>query len=39
VESEFGRVLGVQPAEEMEETPALFARPPVRVGAHEAKWV
>jgi crotonobetainyl-CoA:carnitine CoA-transferase CaiB-like acyl-CoA transferase len=38
VECEFGRVLGVQPAEEMEETPAFFARPPVGVGAHEASW-
>jgi crotonobetainyl-CoA:carnitine CoA-transferase CaiB-like acyl-CoA transferase len=39
VQSEFGRVLGVQPAEEMEETPAFYALPPVRVGTHEARWV
>jgi crotonobetainyl-CoA:carnitine CoA-transferase CaiB-like acyl-CoA transferase len=38
VESEFGRVLGVQPAEALDETPAYFALPPTRVGAHEAKW-
>jgi crotonobetainyl-CoA:carnitine CoA-transferase CaiB-like acyl-CoA transferase len=38
VQSEFGRVLGVQPAEEMEETPAFYALPPVRIGAHEAQW-
>lgn len=39
VESEFGRVLGVQPAEVLDETPAYFALPPTRVGAHEAAWV
>ncbi|NPT33601.1 CoA transferase [Paraburkholderia xenovorans] len=38
VESEFGRVLGVQPAEVLDETPAFFALPPSRVGAHEARW-
>jgi hypothetical protein len=38
VESEFGRVLGVQPAEALDETPAYFALPPTRVGAHQAKW-
>ncbi|MFB9122616.1 CoA transferase [Paraburkholderia dipogonis] len=38
VESEFGRVLGVQPAEVLDETPAYFALPPARIGAHEAKW-
>ncbi|RKR44401.1 CoA transferase [Paraburkholderia sp. BL17N1] len=38
VESEFGRVLGVQPAEALDETPAYFALPPARIGAHEAKW-
>jgi crotonobetainyl-CoA:carnitine CoA-transferase CaiB-like acyl-CoA transferase len=38
VESEFGSVLGVQPAEELDETPAFFALPPARVGAHEARW-
>lgn len=38
VESEFGRVLGVQPAEVLGETPAFFALPPSRVGAHEARW-
>ncbi|QQC65580.1 CoA transferase [Paraburkholderia ginsengisoli] len=39
VQSEFGRVLAVQPAEEMEQTPAFYALPPTRVGAHEATWV
>ncbi|MFM0555535.1 CoA transferase [Paraburkholderia sediminicola] len=38
MDSEFGRVLGVQPAEALDETPAYFALPPTRVGAHEAKW-
>ncbi|MGF6997828.1 crotonobetainyl-CoA:carnitine CoA-transferase CaiB-like acyl-CoA transferase [Paraburkholderia sp. GAS32] len=38
VQSEFGRVLGVLPAERLEETPAYFALPPARIGAHEAKW-
>jgi crotonobetainyl-CoA:carnitine CoA-transferase CaiB-like acyl-CoA transferase len=38
VQSEFGRVLGVLPAERLEQTPAYFALPPARVGAHEAKW-
>ena len=38
VQSEFGRVLGVLPAERLEETPAYFALPPARVGAHEAEW-
>ena len=38
VESEFGRVLGVQPAETLDQTPAYFALPPVRIGAHEARW-
>jgi crotonobetainyl-CoA:carnitine CoA-transferase CaiB-like acyl-CoA transferase len=39
VQSEFGRVLGVLPAERLEETPAYFELPPARIGAHEAKWV
>ncbi|NML29262.1 CoA transferase [Paraburkholderia antibiotica] len=39
VPSEFGRVLAVQPAEELEETPAFYALPPTRVGAHEARWL
>jgi crotonobetainyl-CoA:carnitine CoA-transferase CaiB-like acyl-CoA transferase len=39
VDSEFGRVLGVQPAEVLDATPAYFALPPSRVGAHEARWV
>jgi hypothetical protein len=39
VESEFGRVLGVQPAEVLDETPAYFALPPTRIGAHQAGWV
>lgn len=39
VDSEFGRVLGVQPAEVLDLTPAYFALPPTRVGAHEARWV
>ncbi|HEX7933407.1 MAG TPA: CoA transferase [Paraburkholderia sp.] len=39
VQSEFGRVEAVQPAEQLEETPAFFALPPSRIGAHEAKWV
>ncbi|SOE60023.1 CoA-transferase family III [Burkholderia sp. OK233] len=38
VQSEFGRVLGVLPAERLEETPASFELPPARIGAHEAKW-
>jgi len=38
VQSEFGRVLGVQPAEELAETPAFYALPPARIGAHEARW-
>lgn len=38
VQSEFGRVLGVLPAERLDETPAYFDLPPVRIGAHEAKW-
>ncbi|PQV44070.1 CoA transferase [Paraburkholderia sp. BL21I4N1] len=38
VASEFGRVLGVLPAEELDETPAFFALPPARLGAHEATW-
>lgn len=38
VDSEFGRVLGVQPAEELDGTPAYFALPPARVGAHDAAW-
>ncbi|MEZ0601618.1 CoA transferase [Paraburkholderia sp. IW21] len=38
VQSEFGRVLGVLPAESLEETPAYFALPPARIGAHEANW-
>lgn len=38
LESEFGRVLGVQPAEMLDETPAYFALPPARIGAHEAAW-
>jgi crotonobetainyl-CoA:carnitine CoA-transferase CaiB-like acyl-CoA transferase len=39
VQSEFGRVQAVQPAEQLEDTPAFFAFPPSRIGAHEAKWV
>ncbi|WP_345811503.1 CoA transferase [Paraburkholderia sp. PREW-6R] len=38
VDSAFGRVLGVLPAEQMEETPARFALPPARIGAHAASW-
>ncbi|MEM5299010.1 CoA transferase [Burkholderia sp. JPY481] len=38
VQSEFGCVLGVQPAEELEQTPAFYALPPARIGAHEARW-
>ena len=38
VQSAFGRVLGVLPAERLEETPARFDLPPARIGAHEAKW-
>jgi crotonobetainyl-CoA:carnitine CoA-transferase CaiB-like acyl-CoA transferase len=37
-ESEFGRVLGVLPAEVLAETPAFLGLPPVRVGTHEAEW-
>ncbi|CAN7468971.1 CoA transferase [Paraburkholderia sp. DD10] len=39
VQSEFGHVLAALPAERLDETPAFFALPPARVGAHEAKWV
>ncbi|RDK04828.1 CoA transferase [Paraburkholderia lacunae] len=39
VDSEFGRVSGVSPAELLSQTPAFFGLPPARVGAHEAKWV
>ncbi|WMY08932.1 CoA transferase [Paraburkholderia phenoliruptrix] len=39
VQSEFGRVRAVQPAEQLEETPAFLALPPSRIGAHEAKWL
>jgi crotonobetainyl-CoA:carnitine CoA-transferase CaiB-like acyl-CoA transferase len=38
VQSGFGRVLGVLPAEQLDETPAYFALPPAPIGAHEAKW-
>ncbi|WCM19102.1 CoA transferase [Paraburkholderia bryophila] len=38
VASDFGRVLGVLPAEELDETPAFFALPPARLGAHDASW-
>lgn len=38
VQSEFGSVLGVLPAEQMEATPAYFGLPPSRVGAHDASW-
>jgi crotonobetainyl-CoA:carnitine CoA-transferase CaiB-like acyl-CoA transferase len=38
VSSEFGRVLAVQPAEQMEQTPAFYALPPSRIGAHDARW-
>ncbi|HZZ13756.1 MAG TPA: CoA transferase [Paraburkholderia sp.] len=38
VQSEFGEVLGVLPAEQLDETPAFFGLPPARVGAHEARW-
>ncbi|MFM0735909.1 CoA transferase [Paraburkholderia xenovorans] len=38
VDSEFGRVSAVKPAEVLSETPAFFALPPARVGAHEARW-
>ncbi|WP_027801566.1 CoA transferase [Paraburkholderia dilworthii] len=38
-QSEFGRVQAVQPAEQLEETPAFFALPPSPIGAHEAKWL
>ncbi|WP_094780475.1 CoA transferase [Paraburkholderia ribeironis] len=39
VESEFGRVSAVQPAEQLQETPAFYALPPTRLGAHDARWV
>ncbi|CAB3647454.1 CoA transferase [Paraburkholderia rhynchosiae] len=39
VQSEFGRVQAVQPAEQLAHTPAFFALPPSRIGAHDAKWV
>jgi crotonobetainyl-CoA:carnitine CoA-transferase CaiB-like acyl-CoA transferase len=38
VASDFGRVLGVLPAEELDETPVFFALPPARLGAHDASW-
>ncbi|WP_144148177.1 CoA transferase [Paraburkholderia sp. BCC1884] len=37
-QSEFGSILAVQPAEQLNETPAFFALPPARIGAHEAQW-
>jgi hypothetical protein len=39
VDSEFGRVQAVQPAEQLEETPAFLGLPPSRIGAHDAKWL
>jgi len=39
VSSEFGRVLAVQPAEQMEQTPAFYALPPSRIGADHATWL
>jgi len=38
VSSEFGRVLAVQPAEQMGQTPAFYALPPARIGAHDPRW-
>jgi hypothetical protein len=38
MQSEFGRILGVLPAEHLDKTPAYFELPPARIGAHEAKW-
>lgn len=37
-QSEFGSILAVQPAEQLNETPAFFALPPARIGAHAAQW-
>lgn len=39
VQSGFGSVLGVKPAEQLDETPAFFALPPAPIGTHEARWV
>jgi len=39
VQSGFGRVQAVQPAEQLDETPAFLALPPAPIGTHEAKWV
>src|ERR1700754_1849714 len=38
VDSPFGRVLGTRPAEQLAETPAPYARPPVPIGTDEARW-
>jgi crotonobetainyl-CoA:carnitine CoA-transferase CaiB-like acyl-CoA transferase len=38
VDSPFGRVLGTSPAEQLSETPARYARPPVPIGADQARW-
>ncbi|WGS49182.1 CoA transferase [Paraburkholderia sp. D15] len=38
VDSDFGRVSGVLPAEQLDGTPASYALPPARLGAHAAEW-
>jgi len=38
VDSPFGRVLGTPPAEQLSETPARYGRPPVPIGADDARW-
>ncbi|CAB3765760.1 CoA transferase [Paraburkholderia solisilvae] len=38
VDSPFGRVLGTPPAEQLAHTPARYDRPPVPIGADDARW-
>lgn len=38
VDSPFGRVCAAAPAEQMSETPAFYARPPVPIGTDAARW-
>jgi hypothetical protein len=38
VESPFGRVRAAAPAEQMSQTPAFYARPPVPIGTDAPRW-
>ncbi|MGF6755425.1 crotonobetainyl-CoA:carnitine CoA-transferase CaiB-like acyl-CoA transferase [Paraburkholderia sp. GAS42] len=38
VDSPFGRVTSVMPAERLSETPPFYARPPVPIGTDDARW-